>query len=454
MWLLYDLTILLYGLAIRIASLFNHKARLWVAGRRAQLDSWTVGKLDNVSQRSTVSGQMTFSNQKSEIRNQKSFVAWFHCSSLGEFEQGRPVIEAFRDQHPDWKILLTFFSPSGYEVRKDYKAADGILYLPLDTPGNARKFIQAIKPTIAVFIKYEFWFRYIDRLYEEKIPTYIISGIFRSGQHFFQWYGKWTRNQLKKISHFFVQDENSKILLNDIGLNNITMSGDTRFDRVAAIAEKTESYPLVETFSRDSKVLMAGSTWPADERLFLELMNQTGDDVKFIIAPHEVAAPRIQALQRQARSHQAAVSRNDSAGYRYTDNSKLITLFSQLTPENAASAGVLIIDGIGYLSHLYQYATIAFIGGGFGAGIHNILEAATFGKPIVFGPNYRKFREAVKLVELGGAFPVKNSNELHSALIELLRDEKKYAEASEICRDYVRKNQGATEIILKGLCVK
>jgi 3-deoxy-D-manno-octulosonic-acid transferase len=473
MWILYDLIIHLYGYAISIAALFNAKARAWVDGRKgllARIESAVV------SLQSSVSGQQSEVNsQKSEISNRKSLIknrlttedyrlttlAWFHCASLGEFEQGRPVIEAFRKEHPDWKILLTFFSPSGYEIRKNYEGADYIFYLPLDTARNARKFINLVRPSVAVFVKYEFWFRYLDVLYKNKIPVYVISAIFRPDQHFFRWYGGWARKQLRKVSRFFVQDQASKELLRAKGIERVIVSGDTRFDRVASVADKAKPFPLVEKFAGSQAVFLAGSTWPADEQLIINLINAYGDRMKFIIAPHEVDGARISALKSSVISRQSSVISQQSPVQ--LKHSKLSTpnsapstqhsalkavLFSELTEENAQNSQVLIVNGIGYLSHLYQYATIAYIGGGFGAGIHNILEAAAFGKPVIFGPKYEKFKEANDLIDAGGAFSIVNSEQLNNRSIELLEDKRLYLKSSEICSSYIRQKKGATEIIL------
>lgn len=427
MWLLYDLIIHLYGIAIRMAGLFSPKARKWVRGRRGGF----------IKIQSAVGGQRLAVNPGPPTADRRlPTTAWFHCASLGEFEQGRPVIEAFRKEHPDWKIVLTFFSPSGYEVRKNYDGADHILYLPLDTPRNARRFVRMVRPMVAVFVKYEFWFRYIDVLHKEKVPTYVISAIFRKEQHFFRWYGGWALKQLKKVTGFFVQDESSAELLRAKGIGQVVVSGDTRFDRVAAIADKAKPYPLVEKFASGSPVFLAGSTWPADEKLILDLIENFGNRMKFIIAPHEVGVARIEALCLQVGGRQLSVG---------------TVKFSELTDKNAHSASVIIVDSIGYLSHLYQYATIAYIGGGFGVGIHNILEAATFGKPVIFGPNYHKFREAEELVEEGGAFPIENAQQLNNRTIELLNDTTFLQKASAISSSYVRERTGATAKILSSI---
>ena len=370
------------------------------------------------------------------------------------------MIEAFREAHPDWKIVLTFFSPSGYEVRKDYEGADYICYLPLDTPGNARKFISLVRPSIAVFVKYEFWFRYLDELYKEKIPVYVISAIFRKDQHFFKWYGGWAMRQLKKVTGFFVQEEDSADLLRAKGIEQVIVSGDTRFDRVAAIAGNAKSFPLVEKFAGDGPVFLAGSTWPADEELIVKLIARYGEKMKFIIAPHEVGVARVEALREKIPNSKFQIPNKDQSP-KAEKNPNPETrnlepgaiLFSELTPENAVLANVLIVNGIGYLSHLYQYATIAYIGGGFGAGIHNILEAATFGRPVIFGPNYRKFREAVELIGAGGAFSINNIEQLDNRTIDLLDNKELLTRSSKIAASYVQQKQGATGIILSKISI-
>ena len=356
--------------------------------------------------------------------------------------------------------MLTFFSPSGYEIRKNYEGADYIFYLPLDTARNARKFIDLVRPSVAVFVKYEFWFRYLDVLYKNKIPVYVISAIFRPDQHFFKWYGAWTRKQLRKVSRFFVQDEQSKELLRSFGIQQVTVSGDTRFDRVASVADKAKPFPLVEKFAGSKAVFLAGSTWPADEQLIINLINAYGDRMKFIIAPHEVGKQRMTDLKlavgQLAVGQSAAKLKNSKPS---TPNSALSThhsalkavLFSELNEENAQNSQILIIDGIGYLSNLYQYATIAYIGGGFGAGIHNILEAAAFGKPVIFGPKYEKFKEANDLIDAGGAFSIVNSEQLNNRTVELLDDEHLQQKASDICSEYVDRKKGATKAIIDSI---
>ena len=417
MWLLYDLVIQLYGGAISAASLFNKKAKKWVEGRKSA---------------------PTPALPQSREGDRKGATAWFHCASLGEFEQGRPVIEAFREIHPDWKIVLTFFSPSGYEVRKNYPGADLILYLPLDTPVKVRQFLDLINPSLVFFVKYEYWFRYLDALYRRKIPVYVISAIFRPEQHFFKWYGDWALSQLKKVTGFFVQDEESAALLSANGIAQVVVSGDTRFDRVASIADHAKSFPLIEKFAEGKPVFLAGSTWPADEELIMKLIDETGDRMKFIVAPHEVGKERVEELKSAVDSRKSIV----------------VSLLSELDELKALKSQVIIVDGIGYLSHLYQYATVAYIGGGFGVGIHNILEAATFGKPVIFGPKYQKFREARELIAEGGAFSISNEKQLIKKAIRLVTFPELLKKASRTSAEYVQRKKGATGIILANISTR
>ncbi len=403
---LYKTGILLYSLLIRLFALANEKARLFVNGRK----NWK----ENLAEK-TDSGARYI---------------WFHCSSLGEFEQGRPVIEELKQQFPEFKIVLTFFSPSGYEIRKNYPLADIVAYLPVDTKRNAKDFLDIVKPEKAFFVKYEYWYFYISELKKRKIPLFIISAIFRENQQFFKNtpLGKWYRKMLYKVEHLFVQNEKSGELLNQIGISNYTVSGDTRFDRVAAIAKSSKEIPLVEKFRGNSKLIVAGSTWKPDEELLSEFINQN-PGIKFIIAPHEVSAGNINRIHQMLKN--PAIS------------------FSKVTEPEIGRFQVLIIDSVGLLSSLYRYGNIAYIGGGFGVGIHNILEAATFGLPVIFGPNYKKFREAVELTSEGGSFPVSDYEELRGTLTRLIGDERELKNAAEICRNYVAKNVGSTQLIIK-----
>jgi len=400
----YNLSIWLYRTGIYISSSFNEKAQLWVLGRK------------NI-----------FENIQSKL-NSKDNIAWFHCASLGEFEQGRPVLERFKEDYSNYKILLTFFSPSGYEVRKNYELADYIFYLPIDTAKNAKKFINLVNPQIVLFVKYEFWLNYLNILYQKNIPVIVFSAIFRKNQHFFKWYGTWFRKALRKISYITVQNIESIELLKSIGVENAIISGDTRFDRVYQISKTTKSFPLIEKFKENSLLLIAGSTWGPDETIICNYIKDKKNNIKFIIAPHIVSKENIAILQKKLTVKSV--------------------LFSELTIENVNSSNVLIVDGIGYLSSLYAYANIAYIGGGFGKGIHNTLEAATFGLPIIIGPNYQKFQEAKDLINKGAAFSIKNKEMFIEKLNELIDHKEKLADCATISKSYVYNNRGATNVIL------
>ena len=406
MILLYRTGIFAYSVIVHAASLFNEKASRFITGRK----NWKTKLIGQVQK--------------------DSRYIWFHCASLGEFEQGRPVIEEMKKQFPEYQIILTFFSPSGYEIRKNYNLADIVMYLPIDSPKNAHYFLEKVRPEKAFFIKYEYWYFYISELEKRKIPLYLVSAIFRKNQYFFKknsW-GKWFRKMLPKFEHFFVQDQNSAKLLASVGINNYTISGDTRFDRVATIAAGSQVIPNVEKFKGDLPLLIAGSTWKPDEELLVRFINTTGT-VKFIIAPHEVSPANINRLEQMLK--------------------KTCIRFSQFNENKAKDYQVLIIDSVGLLSSLYQYGDIAYIGGGFGVGIHNILEAATFGLPVIFGPKYEKFKEAVDLKKKGGAFPVDNFISLENTLNSLLNNQEKLSVASDTCKNYIAENTGATSVIIK-----
>ncbi len=403
---LYNFFIHLYGLGIFFASFFNKKAKLWVRGRK------------NI-----------FKNLSLEINNQPNIV-WFHAASLGEFEQGRPVLEAFKKNYPEYKILLTFFSPSGYEIRKDYKTADFVYYLPLDLNKNVDHFLSIVQPKFVFFIKYEFWFNYLIKINSMHIPIFIISANFRENQHFFKWYGGWFRNNLSKIDWFFVQNQNSKKLLNSIGINKTLVSGDTRFDRVVEIASNPQKFPVVEEFVKNNFVILAGSSWPEDEKILYPLFSINIPGFKLIIAPHEIHEEHLLQIEKIFSSQ------------------KTIRL-SKANKTNVNNFNVLIVDGMGFLSSLYQYCQLAYIGGGFGKGIHNILEAVTFGKPVIFGPNYKSFPEAVDLVEKGGAFSIQNEVEIKSCVNSFVMNDKKYKMSAAICKTYIETNKGATQKILQ-----
>jgi len=356
-------------------------------------------------------------------------VVWIHAASLGEFEQGRPVLEAIRATWPGYKILLTFFSPSGYEVRKDYKGADYVYYLPLDTRNNAREFLDIVQPAIAIFIKYEFWYHYLTALHKRNIPTLLVSGIFRPDQVFFKGYGGMFRRLLQQLTHIFVQNDASLQLLRGIGLQNSSMSGDTRFDRVSALLEEHRELPEISVFSGKDRLVVAGSTWPSDEKALSEWWKEKEEkDLKLIIAPHEIHESHIQSILALFPSAQR---------------------FSALKEGAPVTANVLIVDNIGMLTALYRYATIAYVGGGFDkGGIHNVLEPAVYSKPVIIGPEFGKYFEAVELVAAGGALVVHNYRNLHTYMEMLLADNAKYAEIAAIAGNYVAENTGATRKVL------
>ncbi|HET6228311.1 MAG TPA: glycosyltransferase N-terminal domain-containing protein [Bacteroidia bacterium] len=403
MRLLYTLFIYLYVAFIRFASLFNAKAKLWIAGRKD-----------------------IFRQLKSKIQSSPSPVIWIHCASLGEFEQGRPIIEKLKKDHEDIKIVLTFFSPSGYEVRKNYTVADHVFYLPLDTPANAKKFIATVRPTAAFFVKYEFWFNYLTVLKNNAIPTYLVSGIFRPDHYFFKGYASWFRSQLTAFNHFYLQDEQSQKLLNSIGFKNTTVAGDTRFDRVAEVAMNAKNIPVIELFKEQRPLFIAGSTWEQDEELLADF-DFAKAGFKLIVAPHEITEARIQFLLNKFKNK--------------------VQRYSKITEADLKATDVLIIDNMGMLSSIYQYGTVAFIGGGFGKGIHNILEPAAFGLPVLFGPNYKKFEEAKELTHLRGAFVVNNSKDLQS-ILQLLTHSPAGLLAEATAKRFIQHHLGATNTIL------
>jgi len=403
MLLFYNLGVRFYFILIFFASFFNKKAKLWINGR------------------------------KNTQYQQFSKSAWFHFASLGEYEQGLPVLIAYREKYPHTKIIITFFSPSGFEIRKNTPYADAVYYLPLDTKSNARKFIDAIDPAIAVFTKYEYWYHFFNELHDREIPLYVISGIFRSNQVFFKWYGGLHRKMLNCVTRFFVQDEDSKHLLQSIGISYVSVSGDTRFDRVWANAQNPKSFPAVAEFTQGKKTFIAGSTWPEDEELLAKLATEH-PDWKFIFAPHEIKEEKIAKLIKQLPL---------SSTVRYSEISNLESQISNLN--------ILIIDNIGMLSSLYQYGQIAYIGGGFGVGIHNTLEAAAFGLPVIFGPNYEKFKEAKDLIALQVGFSINDENGLKKTFNFLTEDEPRYQAIIKKIGEYVKEHTGATGMIMEYL---
>jgi len=402
---LYNISIFFYSILIRLTAPFNIKASQISKGRR-----------------------QTFAELQAKIKHDRPIV-WVHCASLGEFEQGRPVIEAIRKQHSGYQILLTFFSPSGYEIRKNYDLADYICYLPADTKKNAEKLIELVRPEIVFFVKYEFWFHYITELKKRNIPLYLVSAIFRENQLFFKkspW-GKWYRKMLFSFEQFFVQDDQSVKLLHGVGIKHVTKAGDTRFDRVAEIARNGKSIPLVEKLKGNSLLVVAGSTWKPDEELLVQYIH-SHPETKFIIAPHETKKANIERLISLLKTP--------------------VICYTEASEESVMNKQVMIVDTIGILSSIYKYADLSYIGGGFGVGIHNTLEAAIFGMPIVFGPNYLKFKEATTMIDRGIAFPVNDSSSLNSILDQLLSDNEKRNLIASQCTHFTNQNLGATQIIL------
>ncbi|WP_377160686.1 3-deoxy-D-manno-octulosonic acid transferase [Mucilaginibacter terrae] len=360
---------------------------------------------------------------------------WFHFASLGEFEQGRPVLEAVKALYPHHKIVITFFSPSGFEIRKNTSLADAVYYLPLDTAQNAQQFIETIKPVAAIFTKYEYWYHYFNELHKQQIPLYIISAIFRPKQIFFRWYGSLHREILSKVTRFFVQDEASKQLLSTIHINNVQVSGDTRFDRVYANTQQPKALPVIAEFKNNRPVFIAGSSWPADEELIAPMTVQY-PNWKFIFAPHEISEEKLNKLMSLLPTGK-------------------VVRFSQIpalrTP--LSSCQILIIDNIGMLSSLYQYGQVAYIGGGFGAGIHNTLEAAAFGLPVIFGPNYTRFKEARDLVALHGGFAISNAAQLQEIAGKLITDAEYLNKASIVAAKLVAESKGATALIMSNIVI-
>ncbi len=398
---MYSLAIYIYMLCAGVVSLFNRKARLLIRGHR---DTWRI--------------------LRSQIGDRR--YVWFHAASLGEFEQGRPLMERLRREHPEKRILLTFFSPSGYEVRKNYEGADVVCYLPFDTPLNARKFVRLAKPEMAFFIKYEFWRNYIDVLYHQEIPVYSVSSIFRENQIFFRPYGYKYARVLRRITHLFVQNEASRELLKRLGVTQVSVVGDTRFDRVIDIRRQARELPVAEAATRQGHVIVAGSTWPPDEDILIPYFN-SHPDCRLILAPHVVSEDHLREIEQKLQ--------------------RPALRYSQATPESAAKADCLLIDGYGLLSSIYRYATVAYVGGGFGVGIHNVPEAAVYGVPVFFGPNNRKFREARELIEAGGCFEIHSADDFNRQADRLFADAQALTQAGQAAGRYISNNAGATDAV-------
>ena len=409
MKVLYNIGILLFTAIAHLVAPFNSKVSLWIKGQK----NWEGKIREKIN-----SGDRTI---------------WIHCASLGEFEQGRPVLEKIKKEMPGHKIVLTFFSPSGYEIRKNYAFADCIIYLPADNPGNSTKFISLVRPEFVIFVKYEFWNNYISQLYENKIPLYLISAIFRPGQHFFKWYGSFFRQILKKFEIIFVQDNKSHDLLSGIGIRNVIAAGDTRFDRVVQLTGTARDIPQIEQFRKNEKLFLAGSSWKQDEEIISRYINNFPDKMKWVFAPHEIDKANIDRL---VRLFNVSVVR-----------------FSEFN-EDSSEARVLIIDNIGMLSSAYRYAYISAIGGGFGKGIHNILEPACWGIPVIFGPRYKKFREAVELKASGGAKSFVTYTDFEQIMSDWLTGSELYNASAKVAGDYVRQHTGATDIIIKKILLK
>jgi len=407
MSVLYEIIINIYGFVIFLVSFFNKKAKKWINGRK------------NI-----------FRNLKKDFENLENPILWFHASSLGEFEQGRPLIEKIRSCYHHYKILLTFFSPSGYEIRKNYQGADFVYYLPLDTRCNARKFLKIVKPEKIFFIKYEFWYNYLSLAYKYNIPVYLVSGIFRENQLFFRWYGNFYRKFLKFFNTFFVQDEKSYNLLKQIGFQNIVISGDTRFDRVFTIAKNSKEIDIARNFCNDKFTIVCGSTWPEDEKIIIDFINKSKIDLKFIIAPHEITNSHIKNIINSLKKPYIL----------FSETEKIIRHLNDYC--------VLIIDNIGMLSSLYKYGKIAYVGGGFGMGIHNVLEAVVYGIPAIFGPNYKKFKEAVDLINAKGAFSINDYKSFENTIYLFYNNHEILKESGNIAQEYVKNNIGATDKIV------
>lgn len=410
MQIIYSLVIRIYYFAITVSALLgNEKARFWLLGRK----QWAKN----------------LSKALSAYKGNERF--WFHCASLGEFEQGRSLIERVRKEFPDSFILLTFFSPSGYEIRKNYSEVNHVSYLPLDTKKNAERFIKILQPSKTIFIKYEFWYNFIDQISKTGKPIYIASAIFRPQQIFFKWYGTFFRELLKKISFIFLQDNDSLNLLRETGITKCSVTGDTRFDRVSKVAIEAKAILKIEQFVKNKNVIVAGSTWPADEENLLKIFDSLNDtNLKLVIVPHEVSSRRINELKEKI-IHQT--------------KQKNITLYSDTDPD--VNSSIMIVDTIGLLSSAYKYATLTWVGGGFNKGIHNILEPAAHGKPVLFGPAFEKFKEAHDLIANHGAFSVTDSEAGNQLIKKMLTDDNYLEVSGKAASEYVRKNTGATDKI-------
>ena len=411
MFFIYNLLAVFSEFVLKIMALFNPKIKLLVEGQN------------------TVFGIL-----KSKIKAYDKMI-WFHAASLGEYEQGLPLMEKIKSNYPNHLIVLTFFSPSGYEVRKNNGVADVTVYLPFDTKSNVKQFIEIVRPEMVFFIKYEFWPNYLAALKKRETPTYLISGIFREDQAFFKWYGSFYRKGLDAFEHFFVQNSSSKEFLLQLGKSNVTVSGDTRFDRVSAILERDTTLDYISEFKNNTLTIVVGSSWPKDESLLVDFINSTTIPLKFIIAPHNIQPDQILELKNSI--------------------TKKCVLFSENSSASLAEFDVFIVDVVGILTKIYSYADIAYVGGGFGnPGVHNILEPATFGVPIVIGPNFSHFSEAIALVNMGGCISISDKESLFDAFETLIKNEDFRNEKGHICKTFVEMNKGATAHVLNYLNIK
>ncbi|WP_188598117.1 3-deoxy-D-manno-octulosonic acid transferase [Polaribacter pacificus] len=403
---IYNALVFITTILLSLVALFHKKINLFVAGRKQTFEKLTA------------------------VKNAQNTI-WFHAASLGEFEQGRPVMEAFKEQYPTYKIVLTFFSPSGYEVRKDYGLADVVCYLPVDSEKNVQQFLDLVKPKMAIFIKYEFWPNFLNGLKLREIPTILISGIFRPNQIFFKKHGGFMLKALKTFDHFFVQDQSSKELLNTFNINNASISGDTRFDRVHAILDQKNDLDFIDAFKNKHYTVVAGSTWKEDEKLLVDYINsEASENTKFIIAPHNIVAKDIEALKKSLQ--------------------KTCVLYSSKSGKNLADYQVLIIDTIGLLTKIYSAADVAYVGGGFGkSGVHNILEPATFGIPIIIGPVYEKYKEVVDLVALKSCLVVSDKETFSSTFTQVRTDETYRSQLGKTNHEFIQNNLGATKMIME-----
>lgn len=404
--ILYNLFISLYGIGVSAASSFNPKAKLWIAGRK----DWKKVMKEKISPTDKV--------------------IWIHCSSLGEFEQGRPVMEKIKKEFPHHKLAVSFFSPSGYEVRKDYQGADYIFYLPLDTPKNAKRLIKILHPEVLILIKYEYWYNLLNRLQKKKIPVIVISAVIKEDNLFFRPFGSWFRKRIAGIEHFFVQDNDSKNLLESIRIEKVTVSGDTRFDRVKEIREANARVEFIEKFKGNSKLIVAGSTWPDDEEILVKFINEKlPDDWKLIFAPHNIKEKEILSLSEKI--------------------SKKTAIYTKSDQNQIENSQILILDTIGMLTKIYAYSDVSYVGGGFTkTGVHNTLEPAVFGVPIIFGPNYENYFEAIDLLENQGAVRFIDQYDFDQKMTNLIENEDERKRRGNAAENYIHRKPNSTELII------